>query len=55
VLECHRGTGSDCFILKVTAASIAHLEQLIDRFTPFGQVTTPIVLSSPIPSRMPAV
>ncbi|HNP87105.1 MAG: Lrp/AsnC family transcriptional regulator [Chloroflexi bacterium SZAS-1] len=48
VLECHRVTGSDSFLLKIMAISIAHLEALIDRFNPYGQVTTSIVLSSPV-------
>lgn len=48
VRECHRATGSDCIIMKVRASSIAHLEALTDRFVPYGQITTSIVLSSPI-------
>ena len=48
VLECHRVTGEDSFILKIAAASITHLETLIDRLTPYGQVTTALVLSSAV-------
>lgn len=48
VIECHRVTGSDSYILKIMATSIAHLEALIDRFNPYGQVTTSLVLSSPV-------
>jgi Lrp/AsnC family leucine-responsive transcriptional regulator len=51
VLECHRVTGSDAFILKVVVASIAHLEALIDRLLPYGQPVTSLVLSSPVPGR----
>lgn len=51
VLECHRVTGDDAFILKVVVASIAHLEVLIDRLLPYGQPTTSLVLSSPVPGR----
>ena len=51
VLECHRGTGGECFILKVRAASLPHLETVIDQLTRFGQVTTSIVLSSVLPHR----
>ncbi|MGN6361260.1 MAG: Lrp/AsnC ligand binding domain-containing protein, partial [Thermomicrobiales bacterium] len=51
VLECHRITGSDAFILKVVVASIAHLEAFIDRLLPYGQPTTSLVLSSPVPGR----
>jgi Lrp/AsnC family leucine-responsive transcriptional regulator len=52
VLECHRITGSDSFILKVIVSSVAHLEALIDRLMPYGQLTTSVVLSSPVKSRV---
>ncbi|HNP73509.1 MAG TPA: Lrp/AsnC family transcriptional regulator [Kouleothrix sp.] len=48
VIECHRVTGSDSYILKIAAASVAHLEALIDRFNPYGQITTALVLSSAV-------
>jgi len=51
VLECHRGTGGDSFTLKVAVATVAHLEALIDRLTPFGTTSTSIVLSSPVERR----
>ena len=51
VVECHRITGEDCFFLKAHVRDVAHLEELIDRFTPFGQTTTSIVQSSPVPAR----
>ncbi|MGZ3610700.1 MAG: Lrp/AsnC family transcriptional regulator [Ktedonobacteraceae bacterium] len=46
VLECYRVTGSDSLIMKVMAASIEHLELLIDRISEHGQLTTSIVLST---------
>lgn len=52
VLECHRGTGGDSFILKVSVADVEHLQTLIDRLTPYGITTTSIVLSSPVKSRI---
>jgi Lrp/AsnC family leucine-responsive transcriptional regulator len=52
VLECHRVTGSDSYVLKVVAASIPHLEALIDRLLPFGEVTTSLVLSTPVARRV---
>jgi Lrp/AsnC family leucine-responsive transcriptional regulator len=52
VLECHRGTGADSFIVKVAVSSVEHLEALIDRLTPFGTTSTSIVLSSPVPWRL---
>ncbi|HVE57096.1 MAG TPA: Lrp/AsnC family transcriptional regulator [Pyrinomonadaceae bacterium] len=52
VLECHRGTGNDSFIMKVAVADVGHLQTLIDRLTPYGITTTSIVLSSPVKQRI---
>ena len=51
VVECHRITGEDCFLIKAHLRSVAHLEEVIDQFTPFGQTTTSIMQSSPVPAR----
>lgn len=52
VLECHRGTGGDSFIMKIAVSSVEHLQEVIDRLTPYGITTTTIVLSSPVRSRV---
>src|SRR5215213_1748127 len=52
VLECHRGTGGDSFIMKVAVGDVGHLQTLIDKLTPYGITTTSIVLSSPVKSRV---
>jgi Lrp/AsnC family leucine-responsive transcriptional regulator len=51
VVECHRVTGEDCFLIKIYAPSIGELEQILDRFLLFGQTTTSIVVSTPVPAR----
>ena len=53
VVECHRITGEDCFFLKLHLRSIDELEEVLDRFTPFGRTTTSIIHSSPVPGRPP--
>jgi Lrp/AsnC family leucine-responsive transcriptional regulator len=55
VVECHRITGEDCFFVKAHVRDVRHLEELIDTFTPFGQTTTSIVQSSPVPPRAVAL
>jgi Lrp/AsnC family leucine-responsive transcriptional regulator len=55
VTECHRVTGEDCFVMRVHVRDVLHLEELIDRFVLYGQTTTSIVQSSPVPGRGPAV
>lgn len=51
IVECRRITGEDCYIMHAHVRSVQHLENVIDRFTPFGQTTTSIVQSSPVPTR----
>ena len=51
VTECHRITGEDCFFMKLHVRDVDHLEEVIDRFVPYGQTTTSIVQSSPVPGR----
>jgi Lrp/AsnC family transcriptional regulator, leucine-responsive regulatory protein len=51
VVDCHRITGDDCFVLRAHVRDVDHLEEVIDRFTLFGQTTTSIVQSSPVPGR----
>ncbi|WP_263975525.1 Lrp/AsnC ligand binding domain-containing protein [Leptolyngbya sp. 7M] len=52
MLECHRGTGGDSFIMKIAVSSVEHLQEVIDRLTPYGITTTTIVLSSPVRKRI---
>jgi Lrp/AsnC family leucine-responsive transcriptional regulator len=53
VIECHRVTGEDCFIMKVVAAHINELEALLDEFLQYGTTTSSLVVSSPVPMRTP--
>jgi Lrp/AsnC family leucine-responsive transcriptional regulator len=49
VVECHRITGEDCF--KVHMKKLDDLERIVDRFPAYGQTTTSLVQSSPVPLR----
>src|SRR6266516_4593342 len=51
VVECHRITGEDCYLMKLHLRAMDELEPILDRFTPFGQTTTSIIHSSPVPRR----
>jgi Lrp/AsnC family transcriptional regulator, leucine-responsive regulatory protein len=53
VSECYRITGEDCFLMKLHLRSIDDLEDVLDRFTPYGLTTTSIVHSAPVPHRGP--
>ncbi|MBW1597357.1 Lrp/AsnC family transcriptional regulator [Streptomyces sp. JJ38] len=51
IVEAHHVTGEDCFVLKVLAASMRHLERVTGRIATLGAVTTSVVYSSPLPRR----
>jgi Lrp/AsnC family leucine-responsive transcriptional regulator len=51
VVECHRISGEDCFLMRVQVSSIAALEDLLDRFLLHGQTTSSFVVSTPVPPR----
>jgi Lrp/AsnC family leucine-responsive transcriptional regulator len=51
IVECHRITGDDCYLMKAHVRDVLHMEEVIDRFAIYGQTTTSIVQSSPVPRR----
>jgi Lrp/AsnC family leucine-responsive transcriptional regulator len=51
VVECHRVTGDDCFVITAHVRDVTHLEELIDQFVAYGQTTTSIMQSSPVARR----
>ena len=51
VVECHRVTGEDCFVMKIHFDAIENLDHILDRFLAYGQTTTSIIQSSPVPPR----
>ncbi|MEU9089808.1 Lrp/AsnC family transcriptional regulator [Streptomyces sp. NPDC087901] len=53
ILECLRTTGDDCYVLKVAATSMAHLEEIVDELAEFGSTTTNLVFSRTMPLRGP--
>jgi Lrp/AsnC family leucine-responsive transcriptional regulator len=55
VLEFHRVTGTEGYVMKLAVTSIEHLERIVVKFLPYGQTTTSIVLSSPVTWRKIAV
>ncbi len=55
VVECHRITGEDCYLIKAHIRSMGHLEEILDALAPYGQTTTSIIQSSPVAGRGVAV
>ncbi|RWR48813.1 Lrp/AsnC family transcriptional regulator [Sinirhodobacter huangdaonensis] len=46
VIEVHRLTGEDCFLLKVLVPTPGQLETIVDTIARFGAITTSLVLRS---------
>jgi Lrp/AsnC family leucine-responsive transcriptional regulator len=55
IVEAHHVTGEDCFVLKVVARSMRHLEEITGRIAGLGSVTTSVVYSSLLTGRAIAV
>ena len=51
MVECHRVTGEENVLLKVQAADMDELTEVVDLFFALGQITTSIVQHSPIRHR----
>ena len=51
VVECHRITGEDCFVMRLYLERLEDLDLLLDRFLAYGQTTTSLVQSSSVPPR----
>ncbi|SFJ16050.1 Lrp/AsnC family transcriptional regulator [Caulobacter sp. UNC279MFTsu5.1] len=49
VVEVHRVTGDDCFVLKAVVPSAGDLATIVDAIGRFGPVTTSVVLQSQPP------
>ncbi|HEX3942084.1 MAG TPA: Lrp/AsnC family transcriptional regulator [Acidobacteriaceae bacterium] len=49
VLECHRVTGAESFIVQIAVRDVRHLEEVIDAMMPYVATNTSMVLASPVP------
>ncbi len=52
VQECFRGTGDDCFVVKVAVESVAHLDALLEQLRDYGHSTTSVVLATVVTHRI---
>lgn len=53
IVECHRVTGEDCFVMKVLVGRVEQLEAVLDEMLKYGNTTSSIVQSTPVPLRAP--
>jgi len=57
VLQCHRVTGAESFMVQVAVRDVTHMEEVIDSMMPYVATNTSMILASPVPwnSILPAV
>jgi Lrp/AsnC family transcriptional regulator, leucine-responsive regulatory protein len=51
VVECHHVTGEDCYLVRVVARSIGHLEEVANALAGHGTTTTLLVFSTLVEGR----
>jgi Lrp/AsnC family leucine-responsive transcriptional regulator len=51
VVECHRISGEDCFLIRLQVDSIGGLESVLDQFVVLGQTTSSFIVSTPVEPR----
>jgi Lrp/AsnC family transcriptional regulator, leucine-responsive regulatory protein len=53
VVESHQITGKDCFLAKVVVSDLHQLRNVVDRFQTCSSFDPAIILSFPVPRRLP--
>ncbi|HEY8584209.1 MAG TPA: Lrp/AsnC family transcriptional regulator [Capillimicrobium sp.] len=51
IVECHRVTGDDCYVMIAWVRDVEHLEEVIDGFADLGSTTSAVMQTSPVPRR----
>lgn len=48
IVECHRVTGAESYIVQVAVRDVAHLQATIDAMMPYVATNTAMILGSPV-------
>jgi Lrp/AsnC family transcriptional regulator, leucine-responsive regulatory protein len=51
VIECNRVTGSESYVVRAWCRDLAHLNDLVLRFSDCGETTTNLVIDTPVERR----
>ena len=49
VLECHRVTGAESYIVQIAVRDVSHMEAVIDSMMPYVATNTAMIMASPVP------
>jgi Lrp/AsnC family transcriptional regulator, leucine-responsive regulatory protein len=48
VVQCHRVTGAESFMVQVAVRDVLHMEEVIDSMMPYVATNTSMILASPV-------
>jgi Lrp/AsnC family leucine-responsive transcriptional regulator len=51
IIECHRVTGAESYIVQVAVEDVEHMEKVIDSLMPYVSTNTSLIMASPVHSR----
>ncbi len=51
ILECHRVTGAESYIVRFAAEDLGHMEKIIDSLMPYVSTITSLIITSPVRPR----
>lgn len=51
ILECHRVTGAESYIVRFAAEDLGHMEKVIDSLMPYVSTITSLIIASPVRPR----
>jgi Lrp/AsnC family transcriptional regulator, leucine-responsive regulatory protein len=49
VLQCHRVTGAESYIVQIAVRDVGHMETVIDSMMPYVATNTSMIMASPVP------
>jgi Lrp/AsnC family transcriptional regulator, leucine-responsive regulatory protein len=49
VLECHRVTGAESYIVQIAVRDVGHMEAVMDSMMPHVATNTAMIMASPVP------
>ena len=48
IIECHRVTGAESYIVQIAVEDVDHMEKVIDSLMPYVSTNTSLVMTSPV-------
>jgi Lrp/AsnC family transcriptional regulator, leucine-responsive regulatory protein len=49
IIECHRVSGAESYVLQIAVQDVQHMERVIDSLMPYVSTNTSLIMASPVP------